>query len=96
MTFALDELGACGVSLSSSYGEGVDASKSILVHDCTESHQHLAGYIGDDVFDPIWEALDMRSAVVFLHGAQIPSSTPYPHPFLGIPVVEVGPLKALI
>ncbi|RDX55581.1 amidohydrolase 2, partial [Lentinus brumalis] len=72
MTFALDELGACGVSLSSSYGEGVDAR-----------------YIGDDVFDPIWEALDMRSAVVFLHGAQIPSSTPYPHPFLGIPVVEV-------
>ncbi|KAI0719590.1 hypothetical protein C8T65DRAFT_516832, partial [Cerioporus squamosus] len=72
ITFTLDELGACGVSFSSSYGEGADAK-----------------YIGDDVFDPIWEALDKRSAVVFLHGAQIPSSTPYPHPFLGIPVVEV-------
>ncbi|RPD67200.1 hypothetical protein L226DRAFT_586193, partial [Lentinus tigrinus ALCF2SS1-7] len=72
MTFALNELGACGVALSSSYGERADAR-----------------YIGDDVFDPVWEELDKRSAVVFLHGAQIPSSTPYPHPFLGIPVVEV-------
>ncbi|KAI0375602.1 amidohydrolase 2 [Pilatotrama ljubarskyi] len=48
-----------------------------------------AKYIGDDVFDPIWEELDRRGTVVFLHGAQTPSSTPYPHPFLGIPVTEV-------
>ncbi|PIL37116.1 hypothetical protein GSI_00808 [Ganoderma sinense ZZ0214-1] len=70
--FALDELEACGVVLSSSYGEGPEAR-----------------YIGDDAFDPIWEELDRRAAVVFLHGAQVPSSTPYPHPYLGIPVTEV-------
>ena len=49
----------------------------------------LPGYIADDAFDPVWEELNKRSAVVFLHGAQIPSSTPYPHPFLGIPIMEV-------
>ncbi|OJT04153.1 2-amino-3-carboxymuconate-6-semialdehyde decarboxylase [Trametes pubescens] len=48
-----------------------------------------AKYIGDDAFDPIWEELDRRGAVVFLHGTQTASSTPYPHPFLGIPVTEV-------
>ncbi|CDO71257.1 hypothetical protein BN946_scf184908.g14 [Trametes cinnabarina] len=48
-----------------------------------------AKYIGDDMFDSVWEELDRRAAVVFLHGNQIPSSTPYPHPFLGIPVTEV-------
>ncbi len=48
-----------------------------------------AEYIGDDAFDPIWAELDRRGAIVFLHGAQTPSSTPYPHPFLGIPVTEV-------
>ncbi|KAH9899904.1 hypothetical protein C8Q73DRAFT_725428 [Cubamyces lactineus] len=48
-----------------------------------------AKYIGDDKFDPIWEELNKRTAVVFLHGTQTPSSTPYPHPFLGIPVTEV-------
>ncbi|KAL1946844.1 hypothetical protein VTO73DRAFT_14948 [Trametes versicolor] len=48
-----------------------------------------ARYIGDDAFDPIWEELNRRHAVVFLHGTQTASSTPYPHPFLGIPVTEV-------
>ncbi|KAJ7638887.1 hypothetical protein FB45DRAFT_827508 [Roridomyces roridus] len=48
-----------------------------------------ATYIGDDRYIPIWQALNARRAVVFLHGAQTPSSTPHPHPFLGIPVVEV-------
>ena len=46
-------------------------------------------YIGDDMFDPIWAALDRRGATVFLHGAQTPSSTPHPHAFLGLPVTEV-------
>ncbi|KAI0832382.1 hypothetical protein BC628DRAFT_1406861 [Trametes gibbosa] len=68
----LDELGAWGIAMSSSYGDAADAR-----------------YIGDDAFDPVWEELDRRSAVVFLHGAQVASSTPYPHPFLGIPVTEV-------
>ncbi|KAI0719589.1 hypothetical protein C8T65DRAFT_693227 [Cerioporus squamosus] len=52
-------------------------------------HGAEAKYIGDDAFDPIWAELDRRGAVVFLHGAQTPSSTPYPHAFLGIPVTEV-------
>ncbi|KAJ6598985.1 hypothetical protein DFH09DRAFT_1243468 [Mycena vulgaris] len=46
-------------------------------------------YIGDDRYDAIWAVLDARGATVFLHGAQTPSSTPYPHPFLGIPITEV-------
>ncbi|KAJ7682726.1 hypothetical protein DFH06DRAFT_1161975 [Mycena polygramma] len=48
-----------------------------------------ATYIGDDRYDPIWAELNKRGATVFLHGAQTPSSTPYPHPFLGIPITEV-------
>ncbi|KAH7920163.1 amidohydrolase 2 [Leucogyrophana mollusca] len=48
-----------------------------------------AKYIADDLYDPIWEELDKRHAVVFLHGAQTPSSTPYPHPMLGLPITEV-------
>ena len=51
--------------------------------------RHAAEYIGDDAFDPIWAELDRRGAVVFLHGAQTPSSTPYPHALLGVPVTEV-------
>ena len=49
----------------------------------------IIAYIGDDQFDPIWAELNRRSTVVFLHGAPTPSSTPYPHPFLGLPIVEV-------
>ncbi|KZT12487.1 amidohydrolase 2 [Laetiporus sulphureus 93-53] len=48
-----------------------------------------ATYIGDDSYDAVWEELDRRGTVVFLHGTQTPSSTPYPHPFLGIPITEV-------
>ncbi|KAF8450600.1 hypothetical protein L210DRAFT_2399185 [Boletus edulis BED1] len=50
---------------------------------------NTAKYIADDLFDPIWDELNRRHAVVFLHGAQTPSSTPYPHPFLGLPISEV-------
>ena len=46
-------------------------------------------YIADDMFDPVWAELDKRGITVFLHGAQITTTTPYPHPFLGIPIVDV-------
>ncbi|KAF9008998.1 amidohydrolase 2 [Cyathus striatus] len=48
-----------------------------------------ATYVGSEKYDRIWEELDARKAVVFLHGAQIPSSTPCPHPYLGVPITEV-------
>ncbi|OJA18997.1 hypothetical protein AZE42_00331 [Rhizopogon vesiculosus] len=48
-----------------------------------------AKYVADDTYDPIWQELNRRRAVVFLHGAQTPSSTPYPHPWLGLPISEV-------
>ncbi|OCH94140.1 amidohydrolase 2 [Obba rivulosa] len=48
-----------------------------------------ATYIADDAYDTVWHEINRRGAVVFLHGAQVPSSTPYPHPFLGIPITEV-------
>ncbi|OBZ70437.1 2-amino-3-carboxymuconate-6-semialdehyde decarboxylase, partial [Grifola frondosa] len=48
-----------------------------------------AKYLGDVVYNTIWEELDRRKAVVFIHGAQIPATTPFPHLFLGLPVTEV-------
>ncbi|KAL1748910.1 hypothetical protein HDZ31DRAFT_28527, partial [Schizophyllum fasciatum] len=48
-----------------------------------------ARYIADDAFSAVWEELDRRRAVVHLHGTQTPSSTPYPGPYLGIPITEV-------
>ncbi|EIW82137.1 amidohydrolase 2 [Coniophora puteana RWD-64-598 SS2] len=48
-----------------------------------------AKYIGHNAYDAVWAELDRRCAIVFLHGAQTPSSTPFPHPLLGLPVVEV-------
>jgi 6-methylsalicylate decarboxylase len=72
MRFALDELDADGVNLTSSYGVGASAR-----------------YVADDAFDPIWEELDRRGTLVFVHGDQTPSSTPYPSPLLPIPVAEV-------
>lgn len=51
--------------------------------------QNLA-YIGDERYYPIWTELNRRKAVVFLHGSQVPGSTPYPHPLLGVPITEVS------
>ncbi|KIY74047.1 amidohydrolase 2 [Cylindrobasidium torrendii FP15055 ss-10] len=45
-------------------------------------------YLGDDLYEPIWAALHMREAVVFVHGAQTRSSTPWPDRSLGLPVTE--------
>jgi predicted TIM-barrel fold metal-dependent hydrolase len=72
LAFALDELGADGVNLTSSYGSGDQAR-----------------YVADDAFDPIWDELDRRGALVFIHGDQTPSSTRYPSPLIPIPVGEV-------
>lgn len=46
-------------------------------------------YVGHESYHAIWAEFDRRKAVVFLHGSQIPSSTPFPHEFLGIPITEV-------
>lgn len=89
IAYTLDVLEAQGVALTSSYGENRSASKSrqgsltCLLTPATE-------YIGDDQYNPVWDELNRRKAVVFLHGAQTASSTPYPHPFLGIPITEVS------
>ncbi|KAH9482721.1 6-methylsalicylic acid decarboxylase [Psilocybe cubensis] len=69
IAYAIDQLNACGVSLSSCYGEGQSAS--------------------DKRYDAVWEELNRRQAVVFVHGSQIPGSTPCPHSSLGVPITEV-------
>ncbi|KAF9464479.1 hypothetical protein BDZ94DRAFT_497608 [Collybia nuda] len=48
-----------------------------------------ATYVGDDRYDPIWAELNRRGAVVFLHGAQVPASTPIQDSTLCIPITEV-------
>jgi predicted TIM-barrel fold metal-dependent hydrolase len=48
-----------------------------------------ARYVGDDVFDPVWEELDRRGAVVFIHGDQTPGSNRPPNRLVPIPVGEV-------
>ncbi|KAH7914188.1 hypothetical protein BJ138DRAFT_1144318 [Hygrophoropsis aurantiaca] len=55
-----------------------------------------AKYIADNSYDLIWEELNRRHVVVFLHGAQTPSSTPFPHPMLGLPITEVVILLNLL
>lgn len=89
IAYALDVLHADGISLSSSYGQGESAGEDStpvkLI--CTLTKGPV--YLGHDSFDAIWAELDRRGAVVFVHGTQTPSSTPYPHDFLGLPVTEV-------
>lgn len=89
ISYVFDELGAVGVAVSSSYGEGSEASK---FSSASFQRTHLPlciEYIGDDEYDPIWSALDARGAIVFIHGTQTPSSTPIAHPTLGLPITAV-------
>jgi 6-methylsalicylate decarboxylase len=81
-------LNADGVALSSSYGIGADASEHATFPTVRLTHGPVE-FIGHDCYDPIWADLNRRNAVVFVHGSQTPSSTPYPHPTLGLPVSEV-------
>jgi hypothetical protein len=90
--YVFDVLKANGVSITSSYGETQNAGESgvpsttILVN---ITHSFPTVYLGDRIFDPIWEELNSRRAAVFLHGAQTRPDRPDPHDFLGIPIVEV-------
>ena len=48
-----------------------------------------AHYLGSDALDPLWEELNRRGSVVFVHGDQNPNSHRWPNKFLGILVTEV-------
>lgn len=91
--YAFDVLKANGVSITSSYGEAQHAGQLgqpwgiIILTDPT--HPSNTVYLGDRIFDPVWEELDRRRAAVFLHGAQTRPERPDPHDFLGIPIIEV-------
>ena len=88
--YAFDVLKANGVSITSSYGEAGNAGKSTLpgvIAFADPSSPTV--YLGDSMFDPIWEELNTRRAAVFLHGAQTRPERPDPHDFLGVPIVEV-------
>jgi len=88
--YAFEVLKANGVSITSSYGEAQNAGESrvpgtrILI-----THSFSTVYLGDRIFDPIWEELNTRRAAVFIHGAQTRPERPDPHDFLGVPIVEV-------
>jgi hypothetical protein len=85
-------LQADGIAISSSYGAGPDASELNwvnLFYLATYTDLQTKAYVGDDRYDPIWAELHRRKAVVFLHGAQVPASTPIQSPTLCIPITEV-------
>jgi len=89
---AMDELHAFGVAFASCYGEGSAASTSYSDNSYpTPALISMAEYVGHETYHPIWDELNKRKTIVFLHGAQVPSSTPYPHDFLGVPITEVSP-----
>ena len=90
--YAFDVLKANGVSITSSYGEAENAGEltltgMLVLFNLTSSFSTV--YLGDRMFDPIWEELNARRAAVFLHGAQTRPERPDPHDFLGVPIVEV-------
>ena len=88
---AMDELHAFGVAFASCYGEGSAASTSYSNNSYpTPALISMAEYVGHETYHPIWDELNKRKTIVFLHGAQVPSSTPYPHDFLGVPITEVS------
>lgn len=72
LAYAIDELGAVGATLTTSYGAGEDAQ-----------------YLDADIYDPLWEELDRRGTLVFVHGGQTPNSNRWPNRFLPLPVTEV-------
>jgi hypothetical protein len=97
--YVFDELGAVGIAVSSSYGSGDETSGFTITISLprTRIHAHQEpGYIGDDIYDRIWSALDARGAIIFIHGTQTPSSTPIPHPTLGLPITEVSQLPCRV
>ncbi|UZJ53628.1 hypothetical protein CBS101457_002948 [Exobasidium rhododendri] len=48
-----------------------------------------AKYLGHTYYESLWDALNKRNAIVFLHGDQTPSSNVGPSRLLPIPIVEV-------
>ena len=90
--YAFDVLKANGVSITSSYGEARNAGKSTspgIIGFADPTYSSPTVYLGDSMFDPIWEELNTRRAAVFLHGAQTRPERSDPHDFLGVPIVEV-------
>ncbi|GLB33883.1 putative amidohydrolase [Lyophyllum shimeji] len=77
-----------GVLEEVAYSLGVLQADGISLSSCYGEGM-LATYIGDDRYDEVWAELHRRKAVVFLHGAQVASSTRIPHPSLCIPISEV-------
>ncbi len=68
LRYALDELGAHGVTLFTRYGRGNQ-------------------YLGDPAFAPIWDELDSRAAVVFVHPTS-GASVQLVNPTLPLPVLD--------
>jgi len=81
--YALDELIANGVANQIIISNMGRASMPVRMISDVATHVIFSEYIEDDRYDQVWEELNRRQSVVFLHGAQTASLTPYSHPFLG-------------